>query len=266
MPVATKVVHHIKKFDGKTITYNIYTQKEATELGIIYKYWKDTDWQKFPCYVEDDEGLVGIILSRIMRGLGNLYYYHSPWGNLLLSHKSKKNKKLFFIKEHRILDIPREPRRKFDITTFKKVLVYYAARGLPVCEICDTYKINTKNTSVVAHFLETVEYEKMLNKEMDKVLKDAGLGHGKVVTMYQDAYEIAKTKKDAKTMAEISDRLATMLGMNVKTIIKQTQTTTNNVSNNEIASGDLDKLANMKGTKTHAKEIIETKSVTATSG
>ncbi len=257
MPLATKKINHKTKFDGQTIKYYLYSKEEAVEKGIRFDYWKKIRNEDLPCYVMDDDGIVGYIWERKMLGKGNVMYYASPWGNFTFAPGTKSKVKIHFLRENKSFDEVKSVLggRKNSFAV-KKTLAGYIARGLSFKEASHLLNLDVCKESAINKWTRTMEFEKMITNEIEQVLKAAGIEKDTVIQKYLEAYETAKAKKDGKTMAEITDRMAALLKMNVKFVGKQTIKETIDLSE---ASGDLNKIQS-KGKK------IESKSLTATAG
>tara|TARA_X000001382_G_scaffold64136_1_gene44399 strand:- start:1855 stop:2676 length:822 start_codon:yes stop_codon:yes gene_type:complete len=200
--------------------YNIYTLEEAKKNKLDYKYWKEAKAGEYG--LTDDNYVAKCIKRRTYSGRVNVVY---PFGQQFIN-KSGSGKLEYephkFSGSFSMISSKKAWETKKGKTLYKQFAKIYALMTL-------AGKVNYQKLgkalgdsealpSAKAKALLKKEWmQDMVNEEIKKHLDKKGIDEGNVIDMINEAYEIAKTKKDPSNMLRASENFVNILGMKAST-------------------------------------------------
>ena len=208
--------------------YKIYSEDEAVEKGISYKYWKEA---KIGDYATSDDGHVAKLLNRReyknTSGKINIYL-RFPWGYTFFNPRAK-TKPL------------KAACRKTNTTMTGKSYIEVQSRQRTMKDLALRYALEPdydKAIDWVFGHKGTVEdwerrkwkrtmksevFRNMVKDELANLLKDKGLTEEYTLELLENTIKLAKDKKDVTNLMRAVDNLQDMHGMKEKNQIKTTE-------------------------------------------
>ena len=216
----------IKHRDKGTRSYNIFTEREAKEEGIEYKYWKDADIGE---YALSDDKYVALVLQKktyeANNGLSNTYI-RLPFGYAF--HNPKYPGKKFNAegrKSHHTLSGKPQLEVRKGSTKWKNLAVAYSTTfqyDIAIDLVFDSTTPSERRT--YKRWMKTQEFKSMVRDELKGLLKEKGYGESDVIDLLTEAQGMAKEKKDLTNFIRVIENIQDMLGMKDKTVIRTTDT------------------------------------------
>ena len=215
----------IKHKQGK-VDYPIYTESEATEEAIDYKYWKDADEGDWA--LSDDGWVAKVIKRKVYPGNRNFdnIYLRLPWGYTFFSDKYPTKK---FKAEGRRSAHTFSGKSEIDVKCnkppMKKLALAYAhMRDFDLAIDFAFGSVSADERRSYKRKMRTESFKKMANKEIQELLSDHELGKDYSMELLKTAIEFAKDKKDVTNMLKAVDNLQDLHGMKDKNQIVTTNT------------------------------------------
>jgi len=216
----------IKHRDKGTVSYNIFTKREADEEGIEYKHWKNAEVGE---YALSDDKYVALVLQKktyeANNGLSNTYI-RLPFGYAF--HNPKYPGKKFNAegrKSHHTLSGKPQLEVRKGSTKWKNLAVAYSTTfqyDIAIDLVFDSTTPSERRT--YKRWMKTQEFKSMVRDELKGLLKEKGYGESDVIDLLTEAQGMAKEKKDLTNFIRVIENIQDMLGMKDKTIIRTTDT------------------------------------------
>lgn len=196
--------------------YTIYTLEEAEANNIEFKYWKNAKAGEYG--LTDDNYVAKCIKRRIYNKRVNVVY---PFGQQFIN-KSGSGKLEYephkFSGSFSMITAKKAWETKKGKTLYKQFAKIYALMSLSGNIDYELLgKSLGKNEAIPAAkakaLLKKEWMQEMVDKEIKKHLDKKGIDEGNVIDMINEAYAIAKDKKDPSNMLRASENFVNILGM-----------------------------------------------------
>ena len=208
--------------------YKIYSEDEAEEKGISYKYWKEA---KIGDYATSDDGHVAKLINRreYKNTCGKVnVYMRFPWGYTFFNPKGKT--KPF-----------NAAGRKSNVTMTGKSYIEVQSRQRKMKDLALRYALEPDYDKAIdwvfGHKGSIKEWERrkwrrtmksevfrnMVKDELASLLKGKGLTEEYTLELLETTIKLAKNKKDVTNLMRAVDNLQDMHGMKEKNQIKTTE-------------------------------------------
>lgn len=210
-----KITKKLKINEYQPKTFPVYTDIEADELGIIYKYWQDCGPGEFGL---SDDNYVSECIARNNYSTNTEMVY--PYGRQWLGnhrkiefepHYKSNNFSTVSTKSYGELEA-QTGRADLAVTAY---LTYKMAGLSPdMHKIGSIYRPDQKNPVIAAKRLfKTKEAKKMIEEKLKEILTDKKIDEGFVLDTIKDAIEVAKVKESSADMIRAAKELSIFLDM-----------------------------------------------------
>lgn len=215
----------IRKLNGTTYTFNVYTQEEAEEEKIAYKPWQDCQPGE---YGLSDDGYVGICLRRKTYKTNTVVFmiYGGAWisKKAYISYIERKATNSFTRTVAKTSDELNSRR------TSTKAAVFMAAQQFIQNGRIDYDLIGQKIRpdqaspgATMKRLFKSKRVQHMLEQRIIEALKPTGITEATVVERLDEAYNMAHKKKDIPNMLRSTENFRDILQMRQPSV-KVTQT------------------------------------------
>mgnify|MGYP003116289775 FL=1 len=214
-----KITKKLKINNFKPKDYSVYTDIEADEQGIVYKYWQECIPGEYG--ISDDNYVSKCIARNNYKTNTEMVY---PFGRQWLGEKRKLEFEPHYASNNfsRVSTKPyseieaRTGRAEFAVDAY---LAYKMAGLSPdMHEIGKLYRPDQKNPAIAAKRLfKTKEAKKMIEEKLKEILTDKEIDEGFVLDTIKDAIEVAKVKESSADMIRAAKELSIFLDMVPKT-------------------------------------------------
>jgi len=210
--------------DG-AVDYDIFTEEEAKEKEIEYKYWKDAD--KGDWAISDDGYVAQVIKRKVypsQRSHSNVYI-RLPWGYVFYSDKYPSKK---FNAEGRRSFHTLTGKSELEVLCNKKpqrrlAMAFAQMRDFDLSIDWAMGSVSGAHRKKYHKMMRTEVFQRMVREELEKLLQDHDLSQDYTMELLKKAVKIAENKKDVTNILRIVENLQDMHGMKEK---QQTKTTT----------------------------------------
>lgn len=210
-----KITKKLKKNKFEPVVYKVYTDVEADEQGLIYKYWQLCNPGELGL---SDDGYVSECISRNQYKTNTEMVY--PFGRQWLGksrklefepHWNTKNFSSVSTKSYAELEA-QTGRAELAIDAY---LTYKMAGLSPdFNKIGTIYRPDQKNPDIaVKRLLKTKEAKRMIEDKLKEILIDKKIDEGFVLDVITDAIEVAKVKESSSDMIKGAKELSIFLDM-----------------------------------------------------
>tara|TARA_X000001382_G_scaffold123006_2_gene106412 strand:- start:246 stop:1013 length:768 start_codon:yes stop_codon:yes gene_type:complete len=214
-----KITKKLKKNDYVPKDYLVYTDIEADELGILYKYWQECDPGE---YGISDDNYVSECVGRNNYATNTEMVY--PYGRQWLGAKRKLEFEPHY-KSNNFSSVSTKSYGELEAKTGRANLAIdmyltYKMAGISpdLDKIGSTYRPDQKNPAIAAkRLLKTKEAKKMIEEKLKEILTDKGIDEGFVLDTMKNAIEVAMTKDNSADMIRAAKELSVFLDMAPKT-------------------------------------------------
>jgi hypothetical protein len=205
--------------------YNIFTEEEAKEEGIEYKYWKEAEIGE---YAVSDDGYVAMVIQKKEypgTNKNSNTYIRLPWGYAFYSHKypnkkfkasGRRSNGTFSGKTQ--LEVRAGQDKMKNLATAYSVCFNY---DLAIDMVFDSTTPQERHKW--KRSMKTEVFRKMIREEMQKLLHEKGYTESDVVDMLTKGLTMAENKGDISNYLKVVENIQDMLGMKDKPIQKTTQ-------------------------------------------
>ena len=199
--------------------YPVYTDIEADELGIIYKYWQECNPGEHGL---SDDNYVSECIARNNYATNTEMVY--PFGRQWLGEKRKLEFEPHYTSNN-FSKVSTKPYNEIEAKSGRAQLAIdmyltYKMAGLSpdMDKIGSTYRPDQKNPAIAAkRLLKTKEAKKMIEEKLKEILTDKGIDEGFVLDTMKNAIEVAMTKDNSADMIRAAKELSVFLDMAPKT-------------------------------------------------
>ena len=214
-----KITKKLKINNYEPKNYGIYTDIEADELGICYKYWQECGPGE---YGISDDNYVSKCIARNDYATNTEMVY--PFGRQWLGkhrrlefepHYASSNYSNVSTKSYNEMEV-KKGRTKLAIDAY---LTYKMAGLQPdLDKIGKLYRPDQKNPAIaIKKLLKSKEAKKMIEEKLKEILIEKGIDEGFVLDTMKDAIEVAKVKESSADMIRAAKELSIFLDMAPKT-------------------------------------------------
>ena len=214
------------RHQGKGVRqYNIFTEEEAKEEGLTYKYWKEAE---IGDYAVSDDGYVAMVIQKKEypgSNKNNNTYIRLPWGYAFYSSKYPSKK---FKASGRLSNGTFSGKTQLEVRAGQDKMKNLAT----AYSVCFNYDLAIdmvfdSSTPQERHkwkrSMKTEVFRKMIREEMQKLLHEKGYTESDVIDMLTKGLSMAKNKGDIGNYLKVVENIQDMLGMKDKPIQKTTQ-------------------------------------------
>ena len=205
--------------------YSIFTEDEAKEEGIEYKYWKEAE---IGDYAVSDDGYVAMVIQKKKypgTNKNSNTYIRLPWGYAFYSDKyPNKRFKAAGRRSNGTFSGKTQLEVRAGQDTMKNLATAYSIHmnyDLAIDMVFDSSTPQERHKW--KRSMKTEVFRKMLREEMQKLLHDKGYTEGDVVDMLTKGLTMAENKGDLSNYLKVVENIQDMLGMKDKPIQKTTQ-------------------------------------------
>ena len=207
--------------------YNIFTEDEAKNEGIEYKYWKEAEIGEYA--ISDDGYVAMVIQKKEYPGSNNNSntYIRLPWGYAFYSPKYPGKKfKAAGRRSNGTFSGKTQLEVRAGQDTMKNLATAYSIPGVNYDLAIDMVFDSTtpKERHKWKRSMKTEVFRKMVREEQVKLLHEKGYTEGDVIDMLTKAKEMAVNKGDITNFLKVVENIQEMLGMKDKPVQKTTQT------------------------------------------
>jgi hypothetical protein len=214
-----KIKKKLKKNNFQVVEYSVYTDIEADEKGIIYKYWQQCGPGE---YGISDDHYVSECLARNEYKTNTEMVY--PFGRQWLG----KHRKLQFVphyESNNFSTVSTKTYSEIEAQSGRAELAVnaylaYKMAGLSpdMDKIGSIYRPDQKTPAIAAKRLfKTKEAKKMIEEKLKEILIEKDIDEGFVLDTIKDAIEVAKVKESSADMIRAAKELSIFLDMAPKT-------------------------------------------------
>lgn len=212
--------------------YQIYRRDEADEAGIEYKHWKGAGQGEWAL---SDDGYVLQVIKRdvlpyLSRGrdkpVCNSHLFTFPHGRFKWVEMYANTK---FKVEGRGKNDPeeleRKIRNKFSGNQFRDLALVYSLcwdKDVAIDIVCKEKTFEQKRS--IARRMNKRTFQEMVSDRVRDILSDNGINERFVVDLLKESIELAREKRDARTMLSIAQNLESLTGMDEKSKTVETAT------------------------------------------
>jgi hypothetical protein len=210
----------VRKIKGIKKTYFVYTEDEAKEEGLSYKYWKDVDIGE---YGITDDGYVAVCIGRkeYIESQGRCRAFIKlscgvGWG-------TKTSKLLYEPNKEFGLYSQVKPdywvRKEIRSTRFKNAVTAYVEQLLSTnaidwTTIGNIYRPDQRvPEATIRRLFKQQEVREVIDDKLKKVMLDRGISQELVLDLHLEAIEIARRKNDPSNMLRGTENLMDLLEM-----------------------------------------------------
>jgi hypothetical protein len=196
-----------------------YTIEEAKERGLE---WKDLRDEEISEYVKtDDDYIVKLILKkRYNKDL----WIKTEFGSIFGRQKLLVNKELIPYGDWKAKKLTKK--KRFPIVVDYIVACILTNSTINPDVIGNILGLKYRNTNLIwKNLMNQPEVRQMVQKSLVERLSDLNVDEGKVVNLIDDAIVIAKKKGNAFAILKAAELLGKYLGMDAKTVIRETHST-----------------------------------------
>ncbi len=204
----------------------IYTTEEADARGIRYKHWKEVTPDFL--YTSTDDGFVVPIVY--MRKYGGKWYIKTEIGPLFqelaknftwLERKESGN--FCHLKPANWVD------RELKSKRFKKAVRAYAEQifnnEVDLAKIGKMIRPDVRNSAWVwRRYLKQKKVQEVVSQELEKLYEEAGVSKRTIVSLEQEAIQMARDSGRADWLLKVAQTMAKRLGMDEETKLITTDT------------------------------------------
>ncbi len=210
-------------FEGGPHEFNVYTQKEADDLGIEYVYWHDAkkgDWAL------SDDGYVGECL-KILGPYGEtqlvqyVLSYARVWDNPgatvnFLERKATRS----YSQSSPITWDEAEVKSKRSKRFIMAYVAMFMTGGIDWKKLGEEYRPDLKHhipERRAKHLFKQKAFQRVIQEKLVEIFKARNIDEGDVIDMFKAAYKQAKANKDPKEMRMTAEDFRDLLDMSPKT-------------------------------------------------
>tara|TARA_R110002012_G_scaffold310755_1_gene519241 strand:+ start:2273 stop:3040 length:768 start_codon:yes stop_codon:yes gene_type:complete len=210
-----KITKKLKINDFKPKNYPVYTDVEADELGISYKYWQECSPGEFGL---SNDNYVSECIARNDYATNTEMVY--PYGRQWLG----KHRKLEFEPHYssgQFSGVSTKSYNELEAQTGRANLAIdmyltYKLAGISpdLDKIGSTYRPDQKEPAIAAkRLLKTKEAKKMIEEKLKEILTEKGIDEGFVLDTMKNAIEVAMVKESSADMIRAAKELSVFLDM-----------------------------------------------------
>ena len=214
-----KILKKLKINNYEPINFEVYTDIEADELGILYKYWQECNPGD---YGISDDNYVSKCIARNNYATNTEMVY--PFGRQWLG----KHRRLEFephYASNNFSTVSTKPYSEIEAKTGRAKLAVdayltYKMAGLkPDLEkLGRMYRPDQKNPAIaIKKLLKSKEAKKMIEEKLKEILTEKGIDEGFVLDTMKNAIEVAMVKESSADMIRAAKELSIFLDMAPKT-------------------------------------------------
>lgn len=198
-----------------------YTVDEAKEKGIEWLGWKDREYSE---YVESDNGYVVKCLGKKEYGKRKELYVRTEWGCMFHRQRFIVEPYRLTYSEWKLQRTIRRKKFKFVVDYVSSCMVYGTNIEPEVC--MNILGIKSKHVkSIWKNMMENKEVQAMIQSSLQEKLYQMGVDEKKVIDLINDAVRMGKEKKNAFVVLKAAELMGKYLGMDSKTVIKESHST-----------------------------------------
>ena len=209
-----------RKVAGKWENYEIYTEQEADDKGITYKYWKESSEGN---YGVSDDGYVGICLKRAeytdkhnRKKTHIKMSYGVGWvskGSKILYEPNKLMNIFTQVKPTHWADKEaKRTRTKQTVAAYVDMLI--SAHGIDWEALGNIYRPDEKApAATVRRLMKQESIKTMVEEKTKEILAKKGITKERVLDLYEKGLLMAETKIDVGNFIKIADTYADLLEM-----------------------------------------------------
>lgn len=209
------ITRRLKVNDYREVTYPVYTEQEAKDKALPYKYWKDC--QAGELGISDDKFVAECINIKIYKNAVEVQF---PYGKMWLGdryrleyipHRDSGNYSQITAKTHDEVEAAKS-RTQRAVQLYTQM--FLSGDGIDWNLLGQVYRKDEKRPDMSAKRLFKNEKVKgMVADELKKVFEEKNISEGDVIEIITDAIEIAREKEDPGTMLRGSEQFIKLMDM-----------------------------------------------------